>query len=93
MQIHTVSGTQPESLRLEKVYLVLRSEPRLQFSARAGTPESDPLTFMRFVYSYRDYIIQAACSTGWPESGICPRLRVVRHTLRGAGLLPQGVRS
>jgi hypothetical protein len=53
---------------------VLRSTPRVQVAAAEGTPESDSLQFLYFVYAYRDYIIKAAQATGWPNQGICPRL-------------------
>jgi hypothetical protein len=70
VRVNGQGGTNEGSTRLT----VLRKQPRITFAAAQGTPESDALSFMRFIYGYRDYIIKAAVATGWPNTGICPRL-------------------
>jgi hypothetical protein len=56
-------------------FQVLAQNPRIQYNT-PGTPEGDPISIKQFVYNYRHYILEAAESTGWPDSAgaICPLL-------------------
>ncbi len=73
-EIQTIVRRPGNPVDFQRKFLVLPAEPRIRFTAPFGTPEDDTVEFMLFVYAYRDYILRAARETGWPNSGICPRL-------------------